>query len=65
MSIAGPGGNFLCPCDYTRLRRLGAATSWGIDVVVDGMGSDGRWGMGATSAKVERGLEEEVVPTAE
>ena len=29
------------------------------------MGSDGRWGTGTTSAKVERELEEEVVPTAE
>jgi hypothetical protein len=37
-----------------------------VDEAVDGMGSDGRWGTGTTSAKVERKLlEEDVVPTAE
>jgi len=56
--------NFFGPCECARLRRLGPATSWRVEEV-DGMGSDGRWGTGTTSAKVERKLEEEVAPTAE
>lgn len=56
--------NFFGPSECARLRRLGPATSWRVDEV-DGMGSDGRWGTGTTSAKVERKLDEEVVPTAE
>lgn len=49
-----------------RLRRLGPATIWRVEEVADGIGSEGRWGAGTTSAKVERRLEdEEVVPMAE
>jgi hypothetical protein len=36
-----------------------------VEEAVDNMGSDGRWGTGTTSAKVERVFEDEVVPTAE
>jgi len=36
-----------------------------VEEEADGMGSDGRWGTGTTSAKVDRRLEEEVAPMAE